>query len=160
MTTVRARAPRCAMRWLASLVVAAAGIAAAMPVAAEVHLTTPWMRPAAAGSDARAYVDIASDEPVTLVGASSPMARNVEIRVVKDTDGVDPGKPVKSLAVVPGTPTRLAYKGNHLLLRGLKTAVANATPVPVVLTFRDAKGRRVTAETKLQVRGIVAPPGG
>ena len=157
MTAVHERPARLATRWLAVLVVAAAGIAAASPAAAEIRLATAWMRPAAAGTDARAYVDIASDEPVTLIGASSPMARSVEIRVVQDTDGVDPGKPVKSLPVVPGTPTRLAYKGNHLLLRGLKSAVANATPVPVVLTFRDAKGRRVTAQAKIQVRGIVAP---
>ena len=94
---------------------------------------------------------------MTLVGASSPLARSVQIRVVQDTDGVDPGKPVKSLPVVPGTPTRLAYKGNHLLLRGVRNAVANATTVPVVLTFRDAKGRRLTAQASIQVRGIVAP---
>ena len=150
---MRHRAATCAM---ATVLVAASALAAAGP---EVRLTTPWMRPAAAGSDARAYVDIASDQPVTLVGATSPMARAVEIRVVKDTDGVDPGTPVKSLAVVPGTPTRLAYKGNHLLLRQLKQPASNATPVPLVLTFRDARGRRLTAETRLQVRGIVAPAG-
>ena len=136
-----------------------AGVLASATAVADIRLITPWMRPAAAGSDARAYVDIASDEPVTLVGATSPLARSVEIRIVTDTDGVDPGKAVKSLAVVPGTPTRLAFKGNHLLLRKLKHPVANATPVPVVLTFRDAKGKRVTAETSLQVRGIVAPAG-
>jgi len=164
--TSRAASPRRAARWVATLLVAAAALAAAPALAApasgaaaEIRLSTPWMRPAAAGSDARAYLDIASDRPVTLVGASSPMARSVEIRVVKETDGVDPGKAVKSLAVVPGTPTRLAYKGNHLLLRGLKKAADNATPVPVVLTFRDAQGRRSTAEANLQVRGIVAPGG-
>jgi len=157
MTGANARPARPAMRWLAMLVMAAAAIAAVPPAAAEIRLTSPWMRPAAAGGDARAYVDIASDEPVTLVGASSPLARSVQIRVVQDTDGVDPGKPVKSLPVVPGTPTRLAYKGNHLLLRGVRNALANATTVPVVLTFRDAKGRRLTAQASIQVRGIVAP---
>ena len=153
--------PRRMARWVATLLVAGAALAAgpATGAAAEIRLSAPWMRPAAAGSDARAYLDIASDRPVTLVGASSPMARSVEIRVVEETDGVDPGKAVKSLAVVPGTPTRLAYKGNHLLLRGLKKAADNATPVPVVLTFRDAQGRRSTAEANLQVRGIVAPGG-
>ena len=172
MTTARASSPRRAARWLAALLVAGAALAAPPAVAATapdgatgaapaagIRLTTPWMRPAAAGSDARAYVDIASDQPVTLVGASSPLARSVEIRVVRDTDGADPGKPVKSLAVVPGTPTRLAYKGNHLLLRGLRKSADNATPVPIVLTFRDAKGRRSTAQANLQVRGIVAPGG-
>jgi copper(I)-binding protein len=149
--------PRSATAAAAALLVLT--MLAAAPAAAEIRLSTPWMRPAAAGSDARAYVDIASDEPVTLVAASSPLARSVEIRVVKETDGVDPGKPVKSLAVVPGTPTRLAYKGNHLLLRQLKQGAVNAAPVPVVLTFRDAKGRRLTAESKLQVRGIVVPAG-
>ncbi len=154
-SAVRAASGR---RWLAVALLASIGAGCASgATAADPRLTSGWLRPAAAGADARAYVDIDSDVPLTLVGATSPLARSVEIRVVTRLDGVDPGRPVQRLRVVPGTPTRLAYKGNHLLLRRLAQDVNNGTPVPVMLMFRDAAGHRIAAQADLLVRGLYAP---
>ena len=136
--------------------VAVAALLCASAHAADIKLSSAWMRPAPAGSNARAYVDIASDTPLTLVGATTPIARKVEIVQVLKFDGTDPGKVVGKLAVEPGTPTRLAYKGSHLRLVGVRRDVTLGAPVPVTLQFRDRAGKRVTAPADLQVRGVAA----
>lgn len=126
--------------------------------AVDIKLDSAWMRPAEAGSDARAYVDIVSDTPLRLTGATTPLARKVEFVVVRRTDGTDPGKVVKALDVTPGTPLRLAYKGSHLRLVGVKKPLTNGTPVPVTLQFRDKSGRRYTALADIRVHGLVHVP--
>ena len=134
--------------------------ALALPAsAAQIELKSAWMRPAAAGSDARAYVDIVSDTPLRLTGASTPLARKVEIVVVQNTDGTDPGKVVKSLPVTPGTPTRLAYKGNHLRLVGVREDLKNGRSLPVTLQFKDPSGKRYNAQADVLVRGLLLPRG-
>ena len=136
----------------AVLALAAAGAAHA----ADIHLQTAWMRPVAAGSDGRVYLDIESDAALRLVGASSPLARKVQIIQVQKTDGLDPGKAVRTLPVVAGE-TRLAYKGNHLRLVGVRETLANGTRVPLTLRFRDRAGKRYEASAQVQVRGLVVP---
>ena len=125
--------------------------------AADIRLQSAWMRPAWGGTDARAYVDIHSDEDLTLIGATTPFARSVQLVAVTNTDGSDAGRIVKRLPVAAGTPTRLAFKGNHLRLIGLKRDVPSGTTVPVTLQFTAKGGKRHTAKADLQVRGITAP---
>lgn len=126
-------------------------------LAADIKLTSAWMRPAAAGSDARAYVDIASDAALTLVGATSPVARRVDLVRVTRYDGTDPGKVVTRMAVEAGTPTRLAYKGSHLRLVGVRGALLPGKTVPITLQFRDAAGKRSTAQADVLVHGVALP---
>ena len=130
---------------------------AAPAAAAEIKLSSAWMRPAPAGSDARAYVDIASDVPLTLVGATTPLARKVELVLLKKYDGTDPGKVVARMPVEPGTPTRLAYKGSHLRLVGVRKDLLPGAPVPVTLQFRDRAGKRFTAQADIRVHGVALP---
>ena len=128
-------------------------LAAASGAAAEVKLANAWMRPAAPGDDAAAYVDIRSDTALTLVAVTTPVAKAVEIRVAEAIDG--PTTAVKSLAVPAGKETRFAYRGNVLRLVGVREQLANGTPVLLTLEFRDAAGRTVKANTQVEVRGLV-----
>ena len=128
--------------------------------AVDIALSSAWMRPADPGETARAYVDIRSDAPLQLVGASTPLARRVEIVVVERTEGSDPGKVVRTLAVPAGAPLRLAYKGSHLRLVGVRKPLVNGTPVPITLQFRDKAGKRYTAVADVQVHGLVHVPAG
>jgi copper(I)-binding protein len=126
--------------------------------AVDIQLKSAWMRPAAAGDDARAYVDIVSDAPLRLVGATTPAARRVQLVLVTNTDGTDPGKVVKSMPIAAGTPTRLAYKGSHLRLVGVRhDIVPGGPPVAVSLRFTDDKGKRHDAKMDVVVRGLVVP---
>jgi periplasmic copper chaperone A len=147
-------------RAIAARLVAGAACAftlAGTALAADIELTSAWMRPAEARSDARAYVDIASDAPLTLVGATSPAARKVELVRVTRYDGSDPGKVVPKMAVAPGKPTRLAYKGSHLRLVGVRADLLPGKTVPITLQFRDAAGKRLTAQADVLVHGVALP---
>ena len=65
-----------------------------------------------------------------------------------------------SLPVPAGKVTRLAYRGDHLRLVDVKQDLANGTPVPLTLVFRDAQGRESRAATTITVRGLVLPQAG
>jgi len=123
-------------------------------LAVDIKLNSMWMRPAAAGSTTKAYVDILSDTKLTLVGAKTPLAKKVEIVVVEKFDGVDPGKVVKTLPIGTDKPTRLAYLGNHLRLVDVKEDLATGTAVPVDLDFKDAKGKHYHATATIVVHGL------
>ena len=126
--------------------------------AAQVTLSSVWMRPAVAGAQsARAYLDIQSDANVDLVGATTPVARRVEIVQVKTIDDPSTERVVKKFAVPGGTTTRLAYLGDHLRLVGIKRALTNGDPVPMKLRFVDANGKRFEVETYVTVRGLSLP---
>lgn len=142
---------------LARVLPAALALAASTLATAQVTLTSAWMRPAAAGTDARAYVDIRSDVNAELVAASTPVAKKVEIVRVKTIGDPATERVVKTFAVPGGTTTRLAYLGDHLRLVGMTRSVGNGDPVPVKLTFRNAAGKRFDAETNVVVRGVLAP---
>lgn len=126
--------------------------------AAGVTLDTAWMRPAAAGAPAaRVYVDIASPVALQLVGATTPVAAQVQLVHVARLDDPASETVVPSMAVRPGAVTRLAYRGDHLRLVAVKQDLANGTPVPLTLVFRDAQGNESRATTQVTVRGLVLP---
>lgn len=139
------------------LVAACACALASVAGAAEVTLSSVWMRPAVAGADARVYVDIRSDANVDLVGATTPVAKKVEIVQTKTIGDPSTEKVVKKYAVPGGTTTRLAYLGDHLRLLGVRRALDNGEPVPVKLLFVDANGKRFDVETNVTVRGLTIP---
>ncbi|MEO8347156.1 MAG: copper chaperone PCu(A)C [Betaproteobacteria bacterium] len=152
---VRASGPRISLRSLAAI---GALVATSCALAGGVTLKTAWLRPAAAGmDDAQAYVDIVSDAKLELVGASSPVAKRVEL--VEVNLGKDPpeAKVVASMPVPAGKTTRLAFKGSHLRLVGITKDLGNGTAVPLTLTFKSADGKEVTAAIDAQVRGLLLP---
>jgi copper(I)-binding protein len=131
---------------------------ASVAIAAQVSLSSVWMRPAVAGAEtARVYVDIRSDANVDLVGASSPVARKIEIVKVKTIGDPASETVVKKFEVPGGTTTRLAYLGDHLRLVGVKRSLNNGDPVPITLRFVDARGKRFEVESYVTVRGLVFP---
>lgn len=127
--------------------------------AAQVALSSVWMRPANAGAEsARAYVDIKSDANVDLVGASTPAAKKVEIVQVETIGDPSTETVVKKYAVPGGTTTRLAYLGDHLRLVGIKRTLGTGDPVPLKLRFVDDRGKRFEVDTHITVRGLTFPP--
>ena len=131
---------------------------APVATAAQVSLSSVWMRPAITGAEsARVYVDIRSDANVDLVGASSPVAKKVEIVKVKTIGDPSTETVVKKFEVPGGTTTRLAYLGDHLRLVGVKRSLNNGDPVPITLRFVDARGKRFEVESYVTVRGLVFP---
>lgn len=148
------RSPTC---WFRAALAGCALMAATAAVAGDVKVSTAWLRPAAAGSEAQVYVDIASDIDLVLVGASTPVAKKVELVAVTVPGEPADGKVVASMPVAGGTTTRLAYKGSYLRLVEVNKDLGNATQVPVTLEFKTPDGRAMTAKFDAQVRGLMPP---
>ena len=142
---IRSLVPVCALAF--------ASVASAAPVA----LSSVWMRPAAAGADARVYVDIKSDVNVDLVGATTALAKKIDIVHVKTIGDPASETVVRKYAVPGGTTTRLAYLGDHLRLVGIKRALNNGDPVLIKLRFVDAAGKRFEVTADVVVRGLTFP---
>ena len=126
--------------------------------AGDVTLKTAWMRPAGAGTEAQIYVDIVSDTDLVLVGASTPVAKKIELIEVTVPGEPSDGKVVSSMPVPGGKMTRLAYRGSHLRLVEVTKDLGNGTLVPVTLAFKNPEGKTMTAKFEAQVRGLLPPP--
>jgi copper(I)-binding protein len=144
------------MRLPAALFVFAVG-SAHDAVAADIRLSSAWLRPVQAGASARVYVDIASDEALTLVRVTTPAAKSVEIRIVDRTDGSDEGTAVKTQAIGAHAKTRFAYLGDHLRLVGVNRDLMNGASVPLALEFADPGGKTQVATIDATVRGFMPP---
>ncbi len=134
----------------------------ALPVsAATIELKNAWARPMAKGYPvARAYVDIRSDTPLKLVGASSPIAKSIGIvsAGIKPDGSDETPKEVRALDVAAGRDTRLALNGDYLELREVLEDKATGATFALKLEFVDAAGKRQVAETAAVVRGVMLQP--
>ena len=140
-------------------IAATCAMASAMgALAGEVTLKSAWLRPAAAGmGEAQAYVDIVSEADLELVGASTPVAKKVELVLVAMNNDPPEPKVVSTLPVPAGKTTRLAYRGSHLRLVEITKSFGNGTSVPLTLAFRSADGKDLNATVDAQVRGLLQP---
>jgi copper(I)-binding protein len=130
--------------------------AATVASAVEVQVKNAWVRSATQGQAATpAYVDIRSDTPLRLVGATSPWARSVEIRTLKLQAGLPSEKAVAALDVAAGAEFRLAPGGSYLALVDVQRAFGNGDFVPITLRFEDAKRTVHTVDLEAQARGLL-----
>jgi copper(I)-binding protein len=149
---------RSALRFAAALALVAV---AARAAAIELEIRNAWARPMAKGYPvARVYLDIRSDSPLKLVGATSPAATSVAlVSAGIKPDGRDE-RPVevREIDVAAGHDTRLALNGDYLELREVLEDKSSGTTIPLRLEFVDAAGMRHVAEAVAIVRGITLQP--
>ncbi len=110
-----------AISCLAPLVAQAAG-------QATVIVSEAWVRALPPGQpNTAAYLVVANtgDVPVTIVGASSPIAGTVEIHTTREVDGYQRMEQLEQVQVGAGQRAEFAPGGAHLMLLGL-----SAMPVP------------------------------
>jgi copper(I)-binding protein len=137
----------------ALLIVATLALANAAAQAAVVF-RDGWMRPIEAGAAAaEAYVDVAADAALTIVGARTDIARRVDLVAAAGT----PRPAGRAWRIAPGETLRFARKGNVLALAGVTRSATNGDTVEIVFTFEDAEGRRFDARAPIVVRGLRPP---
>jgi len=141
---------------IALLMLAAASQAHAQ--APSIKLSSAWMRPALAGDNARAYVDIASDTALTLTQATTPVANAVEIVVAGASGNAADETVVASMPVAAGTALRLAFRGNHLRFVGVHRNLVNGETIPVTLHLAETDGRVTQVSADVLVRGFTVRP--
>ncbi len=128
--------------------------------AADIIIKNAWMRPVRAGTaSAGVYVDITTDIPLTLVGATSPMAKSVVIvEVDPKPDGTSDEKVVKEWKLPGGKETRFAYNGSRFDLLGIAADLAPGVSVPMTLIFSEGPDKRQSVDIDVLVRGVILPP--
>lgn len=80
--------------------------------------------------------------PRTLIGASSPAARRIELHTTSSADGMSRMRRVDRLEVDQKTPLILGHGGNHLMLLGIRGPLQAGDMVNLVLTFEDPGGNQ------------------
>src|SRR4051812_20577055 len=120
--------------------------------AAQITVEGAWVRPMVPGQTVGgAYFKIKSAATAYLVGASSPVAKAVELHQMSLENNVMKMRPVARLELPAGKPVELKPGGYHLMMIDVKHPIVAGERVPLKLTIEDSAGRRqtvdVTAET-------------
>jgi hypothetical protein len=126
---------------IAAAAIAIAAPALAVAAASDLKIEHPWSRPAAAGGNGAGYVSITNTgkAPDRLLGASTPIARQVEMHRSMEMNGMAMMHPVEGgLPIAPGTTAVFAPGGYHLMLMGLKQPLTVGASFPVTLKFEKA----------------------
>ena len=120
---------------------------------AQVVVEQPWTRATGPAQKAGgAFMTLKSDKPVSLVGASSPAAKIVEIHEMKMDNNVMKMQAVPQLDVVPGKATELKPGSYHIMMIDLAKPFVAGETVPITLEFKGADGKITKQEVKAEVR--------
>lgn len=112
--------------------------AAAMVEEDGVRFENATFRPPFGGRDvAAAYVSITAtgDQPVTILGAASDIAGNVELHTVSEVDGKMAMRRVERYEVGAGDTLALRTGAEHLMLFGVDGSFAGGDQVTITLTY-------------------------
>ena len=136
---------------------AAALIGIALPTAAQVAVTEPWVRGTVAGQKVTgAFMRLTSPVDTALVAVSSPAAKIVEMHSMKMEGGVMKMNAVDKVAVPAGQAVELKPGGYHVMLVDLVAPLKDGDTVPLKLIFEDKAGKKETVDVKAVVRPLAA----
>lgn len=130
----------------------------ALPASAQVSVERPWSRATPPGAKIGVgFLQLrnAGAAPVRVVGASSPVARRVEMHVTMREGDVMKMRQVRSFEVPPGGTFELKPGGAHLMLVDLKRPLAKGERVP--LTLELEKGGTLQVELRVAEMGARGP---
>jgi len=135
---------------------ALAALLFALPAAAQVTVTDPWVRGTVQGQLATgAFMKLQSAKEARLVEAASPVAGVVEIHEMALENNIMRMRAATALALPAGRTVILAPGGYHVMLMDLKQQMKEGEVVPVTLVV-ESGGKRETIEVKAPVRAPTA----
>ena len=111
----------------------------------DIAVSMPWTRAAGQGGTGAGFLAIANRGSTAdrLVGATSPIARLVEIHTHIREGDILRMRPVAAVDLPPGGTVTLQPGGFHLMLIGLKEPLIQGQSVPLTLRFERAGEVRV-----------------
>jgi copper(I)-binding protein len=116
-----------------------------------------WIRATAPGQDqAGADLSITSKQSATLVGASSPACRAVQLHTMTMEGGMMRMRQVKKIELPAGKQVNLRKSGYHLMMIGLKAPLKEGETVPLTLSIKVGKQRVVKIRSKAEVKSLTA----
>jgi copper(I)-binding protein len=105
-----------------------------------------WARATPKGApNAAVYLTLVNSESETdrLIGASSPVADDIQFHEEQDENGVSKMRALQAIDVAPGASVALKPSGLHLMLR-IKQQLEEGETFPLTLTFEKAGPIEVT----------------
>ena len=133
-----------------------AALSLALPAAAQVIVSDPWIRGTVPQQMATgAFMQLKSAKDARLIEARSPAAGVVEIHEMKMENNVMRMRAVPSLALPAGRTVELKPGGYHVMMMDLKQQMKDGDVVPVTLVV-ESGGKRETIEVKAKVRAATA----
>ena len=127
----------------------------ALPAVAQVTVSDAWVRGTVTGQKVTgAFMQLTSPADATLVAATSPVAKIVEIHEMKTEGGVMKMRAVDKLALPAGKPVDLKPGGYHMMLMDLTQPLKVGDTVPLLLTIADKAGNKQTIEVKAVVKPL------
>lgn len=129
---------------------------AVAPVALSVQVSDAWVRPAVEGQKATgAYLVLTANQAVRFVGASSPVAKTVELHEMKmDGDVMRMRKVDGGVALQADQAFTLEPGGYHLMLLDLTQAMVDGQDIDITLQMQKADGSTQDFPTKAKVKSV------
>jgi hypothetical protein len=124
----------------------------------QIEIKAAWARatPGHAENGA-AYLTIVSSMPDRLTGASSPVAKRVELHTMSMESGVMRMRPLAGIDIPAGQAVTLSPGGMHIMLVGLTQPLREKQSFPLTLSFDRAGSREVTVA--VEKAGAMGPGG-
>jgi copper(I)-binding protein len=123
--------------------------------AADIEVSGGWIRATAPGQDqGGADLSIISKQSATLVGASSPVCKVVQLHSMTSEGGMMRMREVKAIELPAGKRVNLRESGYHLMLIGLKAPLKEGETVPLTLNIMVGKQGMTKVETTADVKSL------
>ncbi|MCE2998475.1 MAG: copper chaperone PCu(A)C [Betaproteobacteria bacterium] len=146
-----------AIRVFVAAVLGVCGVSVAQ--AQEVSVRDAWVRGTVKGQSATgAFMELNARTNARLVGASSPVAKVVEVHNMTMENGVMKMFAVEAVDLPAGKPVRLAPGGFHVMLMELHKPLSAGDKVPLRLTFELANKQRENVDLQVDVRDVKGQP--
>ena len=95
-----------------------------------------------------------SNQPITLVAATSPFAQQVQLHHFVKIDGKETMQQINQITLAAKSTDDLAFNGVHIMLIGVKHALKATEEIPLTLIFAD--GSHVAVNAKVMTATKVA----
>ena len=125
---------------------------AASAAAADITVSSAWIRRMPGGAPAGGFFTVRSNLATALTGARAPDYGMVKIHRTVEQGGVAKMTPVTSIDLPAGADVALRPGGYHLMLMHAKRDIELGSTIPVTLLFSN--GKNVTVQ--FEVRGPTA----
>ncbi|MEG9883184.1 MAG: copper chaperone PCu(A)C [Hyphomicrobiales bacterium] len=123
----------------------------------KLKITHPWARSTSTGAkNGAAFMSITNtgSQPDRLIGASSPVAKVVQIHTMSMENGVMKMRHLTDgLEIAPGQTVVLKPGSFHVMLMGLKKPLKKGDEVPVFLNFEKTAGIGVMVKVGAEPKG-------
>lgn len=127
----------------------------------QVTITEPWVRATVPQQPATgAFMALVADEDARLVGADSPVAKQVEIHEMRMENDIMRMRQIPGLDLPRGQKVELRPGGYHIMLIGLHAPVTADQTVPLTLVVEDRQGQRHTVNVEAAVQALGAQGAG